>query len=234
MNMLSLRLGKLILGVVLPATSFAVQPPTPIDWSQLPEPEAQQYEDPYRDLSQPQFETLMVLARTRLAMDSDLAADERAELAARAVDISRSLENQGLDPEWILDQREAVAARRRHAATATNPVLEGESIQLAGYLLVANEIDEGQRVAYLLPSRGICMHLPPPAPNQLVRLEIDELPEPMGACVAASVRGRLSADESENTVPVLDHVVPLWSRWLLKVSAVSTSRALPAEPNDIQ
>ena len=230
MDMTNSRLGVFILGVLLPATAVAVQPSTPIDWPRLLEPEAQQYEDPYRNLSQPQYKELMALARARLALGGDLAEAERAELEARGAEISQSLEAQGLDPEWILGQREVVAARRRHAALATNPVLEGESIEIAGFLLVANEIGSGRRVAYLLPSRGVCMHLPPPAPNQLIRLEIDELPEPMGACVAAAVRGRLSADDSEHTVPVLDHVLSLLSRWHLKVNAVSTSRALPAVP----
>ena len=78
-------------------------------------------------------------------------------------------------------------------------------------------------VVHLLPDRGVCMHLPPPAPNQLIRLEIDRLPQPIGPCIATSVRGRLATHESRATVPVFDDTVMLWSRWHLKVSEAITA-----------
>ena len=77
------------------------------------------------------------------------------------------------------------------------------------------------------------MHLPPPAPNQLVRLEINQLPEPLGPCIAAAVRGRLSANETTTSVPVFDDTVPMWSRLRLDVSEAITSgdlAAMTAEP----
>ena len=199
------------------------QPLKTIDWETLVDPAAQHFEDPYRDLSSDQFQSLMALARLQIALDGDLTEGERADLDGRVSELSQDLQEQGLDPEWILAQREAVAARREHAATATNAALEGEQVELSGYLLVAPDVDGGKLVAHLLPDRGVCMHLPPPAPNQLIRLVIDRMPHPLGPCIATSVRGRLAPHEFRATVPVFDDTVLLWSRWQLEVREVITA-----------
>jgi hypothetical protein len=92
-------------------------------------------------------------------------------------------------------------------------------------------MEDGAMVAYLLPDRGVCMHLPPPVPNQLIRLDIDDLPEPLGPCINAAVRGRLSADENTATVPVFDDTAHLWSSWRLDVSEAITAGTLPPDDN---
>jgi hypothetical protein len=190
-----------LLGLLLLSDGVQAQISMPVDWSMLADPEAQQFEDPYRDLTQSQFESLMALARLQIALGGELAEGELATMNELASELSQNLQAQGLDPEWILAQRELVAERRQRAALSTNPNLDGESVELTGYLLVAPDIEDGALVAYLLPDRGVCMHLPPPVPNRLVRLDIDKFPDPLGPCIPAAVRGRLSANESTATVP---------------------------------
>ncbi len=210
--------GVLSLGLYAQA-----QPSKTVDWTLLADPAAQHYEDPYRDLSPDQFQSLMALARLKMALAGELTEGERADMNERISGLSQDLQEQGLDSEWILAQREAVAARRQHAALATNASLEGEWVELSGYLLAAPNVEDGEMVAYLLPDRGVCMHLPPPAPNQLVRLAIERLPQPLGPCIATSVRGRLATQETRAAVPVLDDNVLLWSRWQLDVSEAITT-----------
>ncbi len=211
------------LGVLSFGLCAQAQPLKTVDWKMLVDPAAQHFEDPYRDLSPDQFQSLMTLARLQIALGGELTDGERADLNERISVLSQNLKEDNLDPEWILAQREVVAARRQHAATATNAALEGEQVELSGYLLVAPDSEGGAMVVHLLPDRGVCMHLPPPAPNQLIRLEIERLPEPLGPCIAASVRGRLATHESRATVPVFDDTVMLWSRWHLKVSEAITA-----------
>jgi hypothetical protein len=197
----------LFLGLFFLPHSVQAQLLTPADWSMLPDPEAQRFEDPYRDLRQSQFESLMALARLQITLSGATAEGERAVL------------------------HEPVAERRQRAALSTNPSLDGESIEITGYLLVAPDMEDGAMVAYLLPDRGVCMHLPPPVPNQLIRLDIDDLPEPLGPCINAAVRGRLSADENTATVPVFDDTAHLWSSWRLDVSEAITAGTLPPDDN---
>jgi hypothetical protein len=226
-----LHFAVLFLGPFIWSHSVQAQLQTSADWSMLPDPEAAQFEDPYRDLSQPQFESLMALARLQITLSGETAEGERAVLQERASEISKGLQAHGLDPEWILAQREAVAERRQRAALSTNPSLDGESIEITGYLLVAPDMEDGAMVAYLLPDRGVCMHLPPPVPNQLIRLDIDDLPEPLGPCINAAVRGRLSANENAATVSVFDDTAHLWSSWRLDVSEAITAGSLPPDDN---
>ncbi len=228
-----MRFGLALVALSLFSVSAMAQPSMPVDWPTLADPAVQQFEDPYRDLSQSQFESLMALARTQIALGGDLADGERDQLTRQASQLSQDLHAQGLEPEWILAQRDAVAERRQRAALSTNPVLEGETIELTGYLLVAPDMNDGEMVAYLLPDRGVCMHLPPPAPNQLVRLDIDKWPEPLGPCIAAAVRGSLTANETTAEVPVFDDTVPLWSRWQLDVSEATTLGKLSAEDTQL-
>ena len=202
---------------------------TPVDWPMLLDKDAQQFEDPYRNLTPSQFESLMALAQLRMAQGDAGPGGQPAEWSERAAEITKDLQAQGLDPDWILAQREAVAARRQHAALATNGALEGVQVELTGYLLVGIDAEDGAKVAFLLPDRGVCMHLPPPAPNQLIKLVIDELPEPLGPCISTAMRGQLSADESRATVPVFDDTVNLWSRWKLEVSEAITSGTFSSE-----
>ena len=232
--MLSLHSSVALLGLLAISHSVQAQLSMPVDWSMLADPDARQFEDPYRDLSQSQFESLMDLARLQNALGGELAEGERAVMSERALELSQNLQAQGLDPEWILAQRELVAERRKRAALSTNPKFDGESVELTGYLLVAPDMEDGETVAYLLPDRGVCMHLPPPVPNQLIRLDIDKLPEPLGPCINAAVRGRLTANETEAMVPVFDDTAHLWSSWRLDVREAITSGTLSPDDNDYQ
>ena len=231
-DLLSLRITLLSLWSLFLSSGVQAQLPAPVDWSMLPDPEAQQFEDPYRDLSRSQFESLMALARLQIRLQGQMAEGDKAVLRDRALEISNSLRAQGLDPEWILAQREAVAQRRHQAALSTNPSVDGKTIEITGYLLVARDIEGGSMVAYLLPDRGVCMHLPPPVPNQLIRLDIDQLPAPLGPCINASVRGRLLANENAATVPVFDDTTYLWSSWRLDVVEAVTSTTLSSQDSD--
>ena len=230
--MLSRHTSVALLGLLALSHSVQAQTSMPVDWPMLADPKAQEFEDPYRDLSQPQFESLMALAQLQAALSGDLADDERTVLEERASELSQGLQAEGLDPEWILSQREAVAERRQRAALSTNSDLDGESVELTGYLLVAPDMEDGAMVAYLLPDRGVCMHLPPPVPNQLIRLDLDMLPEPLGPCISAAVRGRLSVDETAATLAVIDDTALLWSSWRLDGSEVVTSGTFSPGDNE--
>ena len=225
----ALRISSQIACLLLFAQHALAQTWMPVDWPMLVDQQAQQFEDPYRDLTPSQFQSLMALAQLRIALGEASPEGKRADMEERASKLSKDLRAQGLDPDWILAQREAVAERRQHAALATNDALEGKHVELSGYLLVAPDVEEGAMVAFLLPDRGVCMHLPPPTPNQLIRLKIDELPKPLGPCITSAVRGQLSAEETKAVVPVIDDNVSFWSRWKLEVSEVITSGTFSTE-----
>jgi len=205
---------------------------TPVEWSQLPDPPAQEYEDPYRNLAPEQMTDLMSLVRLREQLGADaMSVEERTQLEARITELEAALQAGGIDVERLLSQRGAVADRRRHAAVATNAALDGQSVQIAGFLILAPPTDRGEASAYLLPDRGVCNHLPPPLPNQLIRLLMKEAPETGGSCVPAVIRGTLREEESRHEVIVIDHSLPMWSGWMLEADEVRVAdRSMSDEP----
>jgi hypothetical protein len=217
------------------ALSVAAQPANPVSWPLLMDPEAQVYEDPYRDLTGPQMQKLMTLARIRQSLLSGGAtAEEEESLKQKATAVEEALRSEGLDASWILAQREVVAARRQRAATATNSQLEGRQVELVGYFLNTTSLDTGETVVYLVPNRGVCMHLPAPTPNQVVRLVIEDMPDPVGPCISAALRGRLSVEEAQHTIPSADGSTLMWSRWKMDVSEATTTGTLPDQTSTVE
>ena len=205
---------------------------TPIEWSQLPDPAAQEFEDPYRDLAPQQMNDVMSLIRLREELGTDATPiEERKQLEARTAQLETALQAGGIDVEWLLSQRWVVADRRRHAAVATNAAFDGQSVEIAGFLILAPPTDSGEASAYLLPDRGVCNHLPPPPPNQLVRVLLEDVPETGGSCVPAVVRGTLRAEETRHEVIVIDHSLPMWSGWTLETEDVRVAgRSMSDQP----
>ena len=193
----------------------------PVEWSQLPDPSAQEYEDPYRDLAPELMSDLMVLVRLREEITVEgLANEKRRQFEARSSEIEDRLQKAGIDVEWLLSQRWVVADRRQRAAVAANETLNGQPVEMTGFLILAPPTESGEARAYLLPDRAVCNHLPPPPPNQLVRLLAKSALKITGSCVPVAVRGMLRAEETRHEVVVIDHSLPMWSAWSLTTDDV--------------
>lgn len=201
----------------------------PVQWSQLPDPSAQAFEDPYRDLAPELMSDLTSLVRLReRAGGEGLTTEESRQIVAQSAELEARLKKAGLDVEWLLSQRWVVAERRRHAAFAANPTLDGQSAEIAGFLVLVPPTESGGASAYLLPDRGVCNHLPPPMPNQLVRLVMKDVPKTGGFCFPAVVQGTLRAQETQYEVTVIEHTLPMWSAWTLETEAVRPAGVVEA------
>ena len=210
-----------VLALTIAATPAFAEEATRITWSQLLDPAAQEFDDPYRDLAPQQMSDLMSLVRLREQLGGEgLTAEESRQLEARTAELEAALQAAGVDVEWLLSQRWVVAERRRQAAIAANRTLDGQSAEIAGFLIVAPPTESGEASAYLLPDRGVCNHLPPPPPNQLVRLLMKDALEIGGSCVPVAVRGTLRAEETCYEVVVIDHSLPMWSAWTIATDDV--------------
>jgi hypothetical protein len=197
--------------------------PAQIKWSDLVDKTVQSFEDPFRDLSYEQLAALRkyAIAQERLASD-EVTDKERSELELRFTDSKAALAADGIDPDWLISQRWIVADRRTKAVTAGNVSLDGTEVILAGYAIPAPPEEDGDRVAYLVPERGMCSHTPPPPPNQLVRLLLngDWSPSMMHEPVVAT--GRLSIDPTKRQVLFVDGFMSLEATFSLDVSNART------------
>lgn len=205
------------------ASFSGVASAAPIAWADLIDQSVQTYEDPYRDLEYEQLDALRTVVQETMRLDSSgIDETKRAQSVAKVNDAKDALAAEGIDADWLIDQRWVVAERRERAATAVNPALDGETIVLGGFAIPAPPEADGTRIVYLVPERGMCSHTPPPNPNQMIRarLNVDWSPQMMHEPVRLT--GTLIAEETRHSFRVVDGDVPMRASFVMDVTQVET------------
>lgn len=210
----------LVLLSLAPASASERQP---LNWAALPDAQAQIYEDPFRDLSTRHLSALATYVRLKARLETTKVPDkDRPGLEARLSQKQRTLEEAGVNIKELLAERDAVTQRRRAAATATNPALDGARIRIGGYLIPVPTTENGKHIAYLVPERGMCSHTPAPPPNQLIRLELEQPIENASLYAPTGLLGTLHAREIKQEAYIVDGQVTLWSAWTMIVASAKT------------
>jgi hypothetical protein len=196
--------------------TFAAERPD-LDWSQLIDQSVQVYDDPYRELEPGQLISLVTVARLRQQAERGQEVDQ-----ARLDQETESLVAAGIDIDDLIAQRWEVAKRRERAATSGNPAVDGREIELAGFVIPAPPDDDGFPTAYLVPERGMCSHMPPPPPNQMVRLRLFGGWQPQAIYEPVRLSGELGIAPSSRTIRVVDGLVPMRATFSMEVSDIET------------
>lgn len=203
---------------------FAEAPPAgamDVTWGALVDPEAQVYEDPFSELEPGALEALISIIRLRARRAALSEGDEsRVSVEAEIADKETALREMGVDADLLISQRWVVAERREHAATAGNADLDGETVTLAGFAIPAPPSADGGVTAYLVPEPGMCSHMPPPAPNRMVRLRLLPGQEPFPIYQPVVVTGPLAISPSARQMLVVDGFVPMRATYAMDVQAV--------------
>jgi hypothetical protein len=190
--------------------------PEEIEFSDLVDPLAVVFDDPYRDMGfQLLNELKLVVELDEKLAQKDLAEEERARLKARRTAAKDMLEINGQDVDKLIAQRWDVARKRQAARMATNPALDKVEVTLSGYLIPAPQAADGTYYGYLVSQVGMCSHLPPPPPNELVRVRLLDDPQGQSLYVPVQVSGLLQAEASDATIYILDGDSRMLSGWTL-------------------
>lgn len=193
--------------------------PAPVPWLDLVDKESQAYEDPYRDLEPGQLNELITVVRLRQRLENATDAN-RDMLASRLSRHEAELAQAGIDIDWLISQRWAVAERRRKAATAGNGALDGQQITIAGYTIPAPASSDGTQYVYLVPERGMCSHMPPPNPNQMIRIRSAEEQLPQLIYTPVRVTGQLAIDPSSERIYIVDGPQEMRATFALDLKSV--------------
>jgi len=214
--------GALTVAVSLMAAQAHAEP-APLGWSNLIDQSVQSFEDPFRDLTYKQIDALRRIVQLSAELEGS-TADEVTQSKLR-LDIEKTksdLSEMGVDADWLISQRWAVAERRELASTAGNPELDGKQVTIGGFVIPAPRAEDGSAIAYLVPEPGMCSHVPPPPPNQMVRLRMDGEWGPMNIYTPIIVSGRLEIDPSERQMVVVDGSVNMKASFTMDVTDVRT------------
>jgi hypothetical protein len=122
----------------------------------------------------------------------------------------------------VITQRWIVAERRERAPTSGNKDVDGREVVLSGFVIPAPADDKGRATAYLVAERGMCSHMPPPSPNQMVRLRLPGNWRPQAIYQPARGSGLLSIEPSERSVRVVDGMVPMRATFKMDVSDIES------------
>lgn len=94
-------------------------------------------------------------------------------------------------------------AQRQSLSARVNEALDGRQVRLSGYVVPLELAPDGAiREFFLAPYVGACIHVPPPAPNQLVHVKLPsarKLPVPSAAHPIA-VQGVLHAKRASSAL----------------------------------
>lgn len=195
--------------------------PTATPWSELVDPDALGFEDPFRGMDD---ETLAHLRSYVTASEGlrgdDVLPEARVELQSRLDEARLALAALDLDPVWLLSQRWVVAERRRAAAEDGNPDLDGQAVAMTGFFIPAMTAVDGSSIGYLVARPGLCSHLPPPPSNQLVRLVLPAGTARLDLYDQVEVHGTLALLRTTQSVFVLDGQTRMRSTWTMRVDAL--------------
>ena len=188
----------LLLGIALSASALAQDPPE-LGWDELA-PEIEPIENPFTDMSQEQIDRLRDLLWIREAVPEDVTEEDRK----REQELVQQLADEGLDADYLLEQRDIIMEKYRIAATATRPEVLGKKVRIPGYLLPLDVKDGAITEFLLVPTIGACIHTPPPPPNQMVYVRYKEGFANASLYTPVWISGELRADERKEKVRFLD------------------------------
>ncbi|BHH86080.1 DUF3299 domain-containing protein [Desulforhopalus sp. 52FAK] len=209
-----------VVAAMLAATQASAKPEE-IGFSDLADPLAVVFDDPYRDMGFRLLNELKLLIELDQKLSqNDLSEDDRARLTARRSAAKDMLEINGQNVDALLAQRWDVARKRQTARMATNPALDKVEVTLSGYLIPAPQAADGTYFGYLVPQVGMCSHLPAPPTNQLVRVRLMDDPQGQSLYVPVQVSGKLRVEASDATIYILDGEARMLSGWTLYANTV--------------
>ncbi len=161
---------------------------------------------------------LLVQSDKKLA-GTDLDEETRTRLEARHAAAQDKLEANGHDVDVLLEQRWDVAKKRQTARMAQNPIFDGVEVSISGYTIPAPRAADGSGFGYLVPQVGMCSHLPPPPPNQLVRVRLRADQQVGSLYTPVPVSGLLRVEPGDETIFILDGEARMLSGWALEAGA---------------
>lgn len=208
------------LGALALTVSAAFAERAVLDWPDLIDQEAQQFEDPYRDLSAEQLTALVEVARLQSQLDGATSTSERTTLEGHLTDAKAAFEQDGIDADWLIAQRWVVAERRKTAAWAGNQGVDGQEIRLGGFVIPAPADANGRPTVYLVPERGMCSHMPPPPPNQMVMVHLVGDWRPQSIYEPVRVTGTMSLQPTEREVVVVDGPVRMQAAFIMNATKI--------------
>jgi hypothetical protein len=187
----------LLLSIAVPSIAVQIKQ---LGWSDLIK--KVEFEDPFEALTTDQLADLGLVARVRQlqAMGRQVGEETLKEIQEATL----RLDKDGVDIDGMLARRAEITKLRQQRAYAVVENLNGQQIRMPGYALPldfsGNQITE----FLLVPWVGACIHTPPPPPNQIVYVKLDEGIENRGRFTPVWVTGEMAVKAAKKNLYLVD------------------------------
>jgi len=196
------RLFMATLFVFLTVQTAGADRPRELTWDHLV-PSAPPIEHPFQDL---QTEHIMDLEE--LSYLTSLVKKNQGSLVSgeheQIVELTYKLEKEGLDVKALLKQLEDLSAEIDQRNQAVVKKLDGQQVRIPGYALPLEYSESGIQEFLLVPYVGACIHVPPPPPNQMVFVQLDQTFKADDLYMPVWVSGRLSIQKTNKQLEFVD------------------------------
>lgn len=190
------------LAVSLSASAGMAETARVLTWDDLV-PAAAPLDNPFDDLSQEVKDDFSMVLRGREDMELgfvEVGSDDERILR----ETEQKLGDQGLDIEGLIAKFEELMKEVERREQQVVAELEGEIVRLPGYALPLEFTEGGIREFLLVPYVGACIHTPPPPPNQMVYVQLDEEYVLDSLYDPVWITGRIRAEQASRSLSFMD------------------------------
>ncbi|MBL6942019.1 MAG: DUF3299 domain-containing protein [Rhodospirillales bacterium] len=184
------------------AQPLAAETTRELTWDHLV-PSSSPLEDPFQNLEYEQLADLEELGYLTTAMKKGELSVVSTE-AERIVELTHKMKTDGLDVEGLLKKLNEFFAEidRRNQAVVNN--LDDQQVRIPGYALPLEYSETGVQEFLLVPYIGACIHTPPPPPNQMVFVQLNQTFKADDLYMPVWVSGRLSIEKTNKQLEFVD------------------------------
>ena len=187
---------------ILTASSAAAEVARELSWDDLV-PAATPIENPFTHLTRDQHDELIIIARARADKRQGFITEVDPDYED-SIELTHKLKTEGIDVEALLIKAEEIGAEIERRNQATVGELEGQMIRMAGYALPLEFTEEGVKEFLLVPYIGACIHVPPPPPNQMVFVRLDQEFIAADLYTPVWITGRMSVQGASRSLSYVD------------------------------
>ena len=138
------------------------------------------------------------------------SAERRGEISSVseeyeiAVEMTSGLAQQGLDVDALVAKYESFRAEVDALNQRVDEGLDGQIVRIPGYALPLEFSGVAVKEFLLVPYFGACIHVPPPPPNQMVFVALEEPYVVNELFAPVWITGRMSVERSSKSLSYVD------------------------------
>ena len=206
----------IVLALFVPAAGAEV--PLKVTWENLVPP-APPLKDPLSHLSA-DHQVELELVYTAREMKRRGLTGGNGPPVAEALNMEAKLKQDGLDIDGLLARYHEYNQTLVKLGEAVVPGLDNRDIRIAGYALPLEFTGKGVTEFLLVPYVGACIHSPPPPPNQMVFVRLNQSFLIKDLYAPVWVTGRMAIKPTMNQLSLVDGRANVNTGYMLAATGV--------------